>query len=577
MNSPTMSILTIKLAELPPACCNPNHPKRPLRHVDDQGHESQYALNPMTYSVAFILIVELLERFSFYGIYYTLTLYVTGVYDAEWNAGFTSVDAATFVAISTAVAYTTPFVGAVLADQYLGEYYTILVGAVGFYIPGLVVLAMTTVAPESDHGRWWGGDTFSTRALSIAVLFLWPMGTGINKAAVNVFGAKQFHPILQSASIESYYMGALAGITMIPTLAQRSVTAAYTIPVCMLVLGVLFFCAGTPRYVQTPPRGDLWRSAKTCTHNDDKTKKSIPLMSIFRISLLIVPFCIAYSQMPTTFAVQGTVMTKGFGVIDAASMNTLDALSVLIFGYLTGSHLYPALQRRNIKVPTTVKFALGSFFGSLSILWALFVESKIHHAYHNQQHAHVCILWQAPSYILIGCGEIFAVSAAYEVAFAASSPDTKVLASAVNIFCVGGIPNVLCVGLYRACRGWFRNSTRGDTNLQHIADYTTAHVARYFAVLVLILLVGIVVNLLPPVRDYVAYVERQALALQQQQSGIVSGGEGTPLLRKHQANSSKGMLFKMGSMRAGPSLSHKHVEPSHVPYKFVDKLYKAND
>lgn len=41
--------------------------QRPLRHVDDQGIETFYSLKPMTYSVILILMVELLERFSFYG------------------------------------------------------------------------------------------------------------------------------------------------------------------------------------------------------------------------------------------------------------------------------------------------------------------------------------------------------------------------------------------------------------------------------------------------------------------------------------------------------------------------------
>jgi POT family proton-dependent oligopeptide transporter len=49
---------------------------------------------------------------------------------------------------------------------------------------------------------------------------------------------------------------------------------------------------------------------------------------------LTIPFNIAYSQMPTTFIVQGTVMRKAFGFIDVATMNSLDAVSVLFFGKL---------------------------------------------------------------------------------------------------------------------------------------------------------------------------------------------------------------------------------------------------
>ena len=130
------------LDTLPPECLSGNS-HRPLRHVDEKGNEYSYALKPMLFSVAFILVVELLERFSFYGIYYTQTLYLTGVYDENWNAGFSSVDAAAFVSVSTAVAYTTPFIGAILADAVWGDYYSILIGAVG--------LVSTTVLTCIDY------------------------------------------------------------------------------------------------------------------------------------------------------------------------------------------------------------------------------------------------------------------------------------------------------------------------------------------------------------------------------------------------------------------------------------------
>src|SRR3569623_1471311 len=76
-----------QLASLPNECRsqNPTTDARPLRHVDDQGTESFYALHPLRYSVWMILLVELMERFSFYGIYYTQTSYLTGAYNEDWN------------------------------------------------------------------------------------------------------------------------------------------------------------------------------------------------------------------------------------------------------------------------------------------------------------------------------------------------------------------------------------------------------------------------------------------------------------------------------------------------------------
>ncbi len=246
-----------------------------------------------------------------------------------------------------------------------------------------------------------------------------------------VFGAKQYHPVLQSSLIQSYYVsfytviniGAVAGIGLIPILAQYNITIAYMVPMGLLTIGGTSLVIGTPRYVRTPPR--LREGNVCCGGNSRKGGlKTITLFEIFRIGLCIVPFCVGYNQMPTTFIVQGTVMSNAFGIFDVASMNSLDAISVLLFGTFTAKYFYPYLAKNNIKIPTTYKFAIGSTLGSLAITWAIVVENMIHYTY-KQTGEKVNVLWQAPCYILIGLGEIFAVSAAYEVAFTASPPDKK--------------------------------------------------------------------------------------------------------------------------------------------------------
>ena len=91
-----------QLALLPPECLSGNK-LRPLLHVTEDGQVYTYVLQPMFYSVIFILLVELLERFSFYGVNYTQTSFLTGVYNHEWNAGMHSIAASSYVSVSTAV------------------------------------------------------------------------------------------------------------------------------------------------------------------------------------------------------------------------------------------------------------------------------------------------------------------------------------------------------------------------------------------------------------------------------------------------------------------------------------------
>lgn len=123
------------LGTLPNECLS-GDPKRPLLYADAySGYKYKYALNPLFYSVDFILVIELLERFSYYGIVDTQTSYLTGQYNKDWNANMTAVLATSYVSGCTAITNTVPFLGAIIADGFLGDYFTILFGMTLFYIP----------------------------------------------------------------------------------------------------------------------------------------------------------------------------------------------------------------------------------------------------------------------------------------------------------------------------------------------------------------------------------------------------------------------------------------------------------
>lgn len=325
------------------------------------------------------------------------------------------------------------------------------------------------------------------------------------------------------------------------------------------------------------------------------TPKSTTLSDIFRISVLVVPFNVGYNQMPTTFIVQGSVMSKAFGVVDVASMNSLDTISVLFFGSITANYIFPYLAKRGIRIPTTYKFAIGSFLGACAVAWAIVVEKMIHSTF-ERTGEQLNVLWQAPAYILIGFGEIFAVSTAYEVAFTASPPDKKVLSSATNIFCVGGLPNMICIVLFHFCSKWFRNS-HGNENIGQIEDYATAHVKKYFYVLLSIMIFGTIVNVMPCVREYVESIEEKAsdfiktptmtprVRKKHRSQRSSTGEENSPLLvitpqtKKYQQYLEYGsgpIYTRTSSMRAGPSMSRSDLpggKLKKIKYKAISKIY----
>jgi dipeptide/tripeptide permease len=247
-------------------------------------------------------------------------------------------DAASLVSISTAVAYTVPFVGGMLADRYLGDYRTILMGFVFFYLPGVFVIASSTTP------TWWlGTESFNVKAYKLALLFLWyvsscvishlrffhsittiialiypsafvchfrPVGTGTVKAVVNIFGARQYHPILQRSMIETFYVrfymiiniGACLGFIVMPVVARNNITAAYMIPFVLLLVALVFFVAGSKRYVHVVPGqhghevGNGSVDEESRVTDDEKPN----FADVAKICLLIIPFSIVYQQCPTT-------------------------------------------------------------------------------------------------------------------------------------------------------------------------------------------------------------------------------------------------------------------------------------
>jgi hypothetical protein len=63
--------------------------------------------------------------------------------------------------------------------------------------------------------------------------------------------------------------------------------------------------------------------------------------------------------------------------------------------------------------------------------------------------------------------------------------------------------------LYYLGAPWFRNA-RGTTNISHLEEYAQAEVYKYFVILLGVALGGVVINLLPPVRDWVESIEEEA-------------------------------------------------------------------
>lgn len=537
----TTSTTTLQQQELPndvsskdQLACLPEQylsddPRRPLQRTEDDGAIHKYALNPLWYSAILVLIVVMMNGFSALGFAVSQTTFLTGEYDPSYAANLTEVQASSIVSASMGISFTSPFFGGLLADCLLGDYWAIVSVISLLYIPGLALVALTAFP-------FLLGQTFNTDAFIAGFVVMMSLGAGMIRPLLNVYGAKQYHPVLQSKKVESYYvyyyiflhLGSFFGGTLINAVAEMNVALAYVIPAGAMSFALLAFLLGTRRYVRPKPQKEVPVNAikivasrvackpfekskasnggKFTDHSVEAVKR---LLKVIPMSLLASPIIIVTSQMQTTFVAQGTVM-EPVGIINAPIMVNVSFLSIVLTGLLVDSLLFPWLAKRGIRIPTTTKFAIGIFFTSLGLLTTIIIDFAIRSAYASDGRT-ISVLWQIFSYALLGIGELLAISASFDATFTVAPKELKGMASAINFFLVAGFPQFLATGLYNAFGRWFPT----DSSL---GAYTESRVNDYLWVIFGISMLGVLVNLLPPVKRWVDKVQQNATDLTRSQS-----------------------------------------------------------
>ncbi|KQJ97031.1 protein NRT1/ PTR FAMILY 5.2 [Brachypodium distachyon] len=216
----------------------------------------------------FIVVYELFERMAYYGISSNLVMYLTN----RLHEG--TVQASNNVTNWSGTVFLTPLVGAVVADAYLGRYWTFVAGSV-IYLMGMILLTLSVTVPALKPPSCSGGSTASSScprasALQLGVyfggLYTIALGHGGTKPNISTIGADQFdefHPSekLQKLSFFNWWMftiftGILVSSTVLVYLQDNiSWGVGYGVPTLGLLVSVAIFLAGTPLYRHKVPQG----------------------------------------------------------------------------------------------------------------------------------------------------------------------------------------------------------------------------------------------------------------------------------------------------------------------------------
>ncbi|TKY49954.1 NRT1/ PTR FAMILY 5.10 [Spatholobus suberectus] len=385
-------------------------------------------------AAAFIITVEVAERFAYYGINSNLINYLTG------PLGQSTVTAAENVNIWSGTASLLPLLGAFLADSFLGRYRTIVFASL-VYVLALSLLTLSAILPvtTSDDGQVASPQLI----LFFFSLYLVAVAQGGHKPCVQAFGADQFdanHPEerkARSSFFNWWYFTFTAGLFVTLSVLNYvqdnfSWVLGFGIPCIAMLIALAVFLIGTWTYrfsVRGDERGPFsrigrvfivalnnWRTTpsavaseeeargtlahqgsdqfsflnkaliaskeegKVCTVDEvEEAKAVLRLVPIWATSLI---YAIVFAQSSTFFTKQGVTMDRkifpGF-YVPPASLQSFISLSIVLFIPIYDRVIVPvarAVTGKPSGITMLQRIGTGMFLSVISMVIAAFVEMK---------------------------------------------------------------------------------------------------------------------------------------------------------------------------------------------------------
>ncbi|KAJ4984985.1 MFS peptide transporter [Stagonosporopsis vannaccii] len=374
----------------------------------------------LPYGAFLVAIVELCERFAYYGLAGPLQNYMANSYhDANGLPGALGLSQSKATALSNFFqfwCYLTPLLGAVVADQYLGRYVTIKYFSV-VYVVGVGVLFVTSLPWCIERGVAFPG-------LLVAMVVI-GLGTGGIKSNVSPLIAEQVRST--SAFVETrkggrkvvvdpeltvqriymiYYMciniGSVSAIATTLLELHVGFWSAYLLPLIMFCVGYVVLVWGKDRYIIKPPQGgvigDCFRALWIAARNGLDLDKARPsalhsrsrvswddgfidelktALSACKVFLFFPIYWLTYSQMLNNFVSQaGQMQLHG---LPNDILPNIDPLTIILLVPVMDRLIYPFLRTRlHLAFTPHTRITLGFLAASLAMLYAAGLQTAIY-------------------------------------------------------------------------------------------------------------------------------------------------------------------------------------------------------
>ncbi|CAO3694701.1 unnamed protein product [Umbelopsis ramanniana] len=472
--------------------------------TDEDWTQLREVADVLPLSAYLVILIEFCERFTFYGLSGPFQNYIQapdpGSYPAD-QPGALGKGQQTATALNTFFqfwGYISPIIGAVIADQYLGKYRTIVVFAC-IYFCGLLILTLTSIPPSIESGGAFPGF--------IVAIIVIGFGTGGIKSNVSPLVGEQYQSrspyikVLKSGErvivtpqatyqriFNMFYwginIGSLSAIATTELEKNVGFWAAYLLPTLMFIPGILVVVAGRKLYVQAPPRGSIFVEAgklivystkvkggmKACkpselrithpelinsvTWDDIFVDEMIRTLKACKVFCWFPIYWLCYNQMTSNLVSMAATMQTGSVPNDI--LQNIDPIVLIFLIPIMDRLVYPGLRRLGISPRPIMRITIGFFFASVAMAYTAGIQSMVYNSppYYNYPSEgdgpnDITVAYQIPSYVFIAVSEVFASITGYEYAYKKAPESMKSLVMALFLLanCFSAILNFALVSV----------------------------------------------------------------------------------------------------------------------------------
>jgi len=384
----------------------------------------------MPKGIPYIVGNEAAERFSYYGMKAILPIFMTKhLLDSAGNPDLMS-EEQTRAAIGWfgAAVYASPFLGALLADRYLGKY-TVIIALSLIYCLGHAILAAIDIPFAGIEPRW----------ILFAGLGVIALGAGGIKPCVtshvgDQFGSGNQHllPKVYSWFYFSINLGSTASYFLIPLILEYwGPSWAFGIPGILMGLATFVFWLGRNKFVHIPAGGPAFVKE---TIGPDGIRAMINLTPLL---LFVAMFWSLFDQSASTWILQAEKMNRvlfDFNLFGStirweplsAQTGLANPVLVLILIPIFSYLIYPSMQKL-FEVTPLRKIGIGMFTMIFAFAISALIEQQI------DDGATPWIGWQLVAYAVLTAAEVM-VSITMLEFFYTQAP--KRMKSLIMAFCM---------------------------------------------------------------------------------------------------------------------------------------------